>query len=186
MAIVGPDRQPLPEGEVGELAFRGASLFLGHYKDPATTAATRDAAGWFYTGDLGQLDADGYLRILGRSKDVIDRGGVKYDPLEIEELLLAHPRVTQVAIVGLPDPRLGEGEPPTLAELCGYLEAQGIARHKLPERLEILPELPVTPTRKIQKGMLRQLVAEKVRVEVSKSASSTEASASPSPPESGS
>ena len=110
------------------------------------------------------LDAGGNITLTGRAKDVINRGGVKYNPLDIEHLLDAHPRVVQSAIVPVPDPFLGEracafvvpaGDvAPSLGEFCAYLLAQGIAKLKLPERLELIEEMPLTATRKIIKGRL--------------------------------
>ena len=111
------------------------------------------------------MDAAGNVRISGRTKDVINRGGVKYNPLDIELLLDKHPKVAQSAIVPVPDPVLGEkacafivpkpGAAVTLAELCAYLSEHAIAKIKLPERLEIVAEMPMTPTRKIIKGRLK-------------------------------
>jgi non-ribosomal peptide synthetase component E (peptide arylation enzyme) len=169
IAAFDEDRHLLPPGEVGELGFRGASLCLGYFKNPTATEASRDDQGWFFTGDLASVDEPGYLCIAGRKKDVINRASVKFNPLEVEELLMAHPKVQQAAIVAMPDPRLGERAcafvvpgvhgPPTLAELTDFLQAEGIAKYKLPERLELVSELPLTPTRKVQKALLRERVA---------------------------
>jgi cyclohexanecarboxylate-CoA ligase/acyl-CoA synthetase len=115
------------------------------------------------------MDSDGYVRVTGRKKDIIIRGGTNITPLEIEELLLEHPKVAGVAVVGYPDRRLGErvcavvvaaaGEKPTLAELVRFLEAKRIARQKLPERLEFVDELPFTATGKVEKFTLREMIA---------------------------
>ncbi|MEQ8346403.1 MAG: AMP-binding protein [Sneathiellaceae bacterium] len=154
----------LPAGAEGELQFRGPGLFAGYHDNPAANEAAFSADGWFRTGDLAVIDTGGNLCLTGRSKDIINRGGVKFNPLDVERLLDAHPKVAQAAIAPVPDPVLGEracayvvpaGEPPTLEELCAWLTAQGIARTRLPERLEILAEMPMTATRKIIKGRLK-------------------------------
>ncbi|WP_083828649.1 AMP-binding protein [Parafrankia sp. EUN1f] len=164
------------EGAEGEIRVRGATVFHG-YTDPALTAAAFDDDGWFRTGDLGILDADGHLTITGRLKDVIIRKGENISAKEIEDLLFSHPKVGAVAVIGLPDPERGERvcaviEPPaggsaagdptpnssahlTLAEMTEHLRAAGLARHKLPEQLEVVAELPRNATLKILKHILR-------------------------------
>lgn len=154
----------LPPGEVGEIAFRGPTLFLGYYKQPALTAATRNADGWFFTGDLGFVDARGYLHLAGRKKDLINRGGTKIFPNELEDLLHAHPKILRAAVVGMPDYRLGErvcayvelrpGARLTLDELRTDLAAQKVMKHLIPERLEVIEALPLTPTGKVKKAPL--------------------------------
>jgi cyclohexanecarboxylate-CoA ligase len=121
------------------------------------------------------LDADGYVSITGRSKDVIIRGGENISVVEVENLLFGHPKVAGVAIVAMPDPRLQEracafvipkgGDPPTLAEIVAYLDAKQVARQKFPERLEIVAEFPMTPSGKVQKYRLRELVAARLGAE---------------------
>ncbi len=155
---------PVPAGAEGELQSRGPNHFAGYFDNEAANAAAFTADGWFRTGDLAVQDAAGNVALTGRSKDVINRGGVKYNPLDIERLLDAHPGVAQAAIVPVPDPVLGEracafvvpaGEPaPDLAELCSYLQSHGVAKLKLPERLELIEAMPLTATRKIIKGRL--------------------------------
>ena len=155
---------PLPVGEEGELQVRGPSVFPGYFDNPEASAAAFTADGWFRSGDLARQDAAGNVSLTGRLKDVINRGGVKYSPQEVEVLIEQHPAVQQCAIAPVPDERLGEraccyavlnpGAALTLDELCHYLRAQGIARHKLPERLELLDALPLTATRKVIKGRL--------------------------------
>jgi cyclohexanecarboxylate-CoA ligase len=151
-------------GGTGELEVRGPELCLG-YLDPADTAASFTADGWFRTGDLARLGPDRDVTIVGRAKDIVVRGGENISMKEVEDYLAAHPGVADVAIVGVPDDVLGEracafvvprGEAPTLAALAGYLTAQGIARHKLPEYLLVVPELPRTLSGKIQKFRLRE------------------------------
>ena len=152
-------------GEEGELQARGPSVFAGYYENPEATARAFTADGWFRSGDTARMDADGNVTLTGRVKDVINRGGVKYNPQEIELLVERLPGVLQCAIAPIPDERLGEraccyvvlrpGETVTLDDVCAFLLAEGLAKFKLPERLEILEEMPVTPTRKVIKGRLR-------------------------------
>ena len=165
LRILGPDGAVAARDEEGRLQVRADSLFGGYLKRPGLRGL--DAEGWFDTGDLARIDADGYLRITGRSKDIIIRGGENIPVVEIENLLYGHPDVTEVALVAMPDPRLGEracafvvardGASPTLADICGYLSAQGTATQYLPERLELVDAMPRTLTGKIQKFKLREL-----------------------------
>ena len=107
VAVVDDDDRPLPAGERGEVVIRGHNVMKGYYKRPAETAeALRD--GWFHTGDIGVLDADGYLSIVDRKKDMILRGGINVYPREVEDVLMTHPAVSLAAVVGVPDDRLGE------------------------------------------------------------------------------
>lgn len=169
--IAGTDGETLPAGEEGELQVRGSLLFPGYYDNDEANAQAFTADGWFRSGDLASRDASGNVRITGRIKDVINRGGVKYNPRDIEDLLDAHPDVLQAAIVPVPDPVLGEraccvivprgGRAPTLESLCAWLLEQGVARTKLPERLEVVAEMPLTPTRKIIKGRLLEVIAQR-------------------------
>jgi non-ribosomal peptide synthetase component E (peptide arylation enzyme) len=169
IVILDDDGNPAPAGQEGEICCRGAQIMLGYLGDPELTAETIDEGGFCHSGDLGRMDSDGYVRVTGRKKDIIIRGGTNITPLEIEELLLEHPKVAQVAVVGYPDHRLGEkvcamvvpadSEKPTLAELVEFLEARQIARQKLPERLECVDELPITATGKVEKFRLREMIA---------------------------
>jgi len=162
--IASPDGNELPTGREGELQVRGSLLFPGYYDNAEANASAFTTDGWFRSGDLATQDAAGNVRITGRIKEVINRGGVKYNPRDIEDLLDAHPDVMQAAIVPMPDPVLGEkaccfivargATPPTLEALCAWLTDRGIAKNKLPERLEVVAEMPLTPTRKIIKGRL--------------------------------
>jgi cyclohexanecarboxylate-CoA ligase/acyl-CoA synthetase len=140
---------------------------LGYCGDPERTATTfRD--GWCHSGDLGRMTDDGYLRVSGRLKDIIIRGGSNISAREIEEHLLAHPAVKDVAVVAMPDRILGErtcafvvpaGEPPTLYSLCRFLrDERRISVTKLPERLELIDALPTTATGKVQKFVLRDRI----------------------------
>jgi cyclohexanecarboxylate-CoA ligase len=172
LRIVDGEGRAQAPGLDGELLVRGPSQFVGYFKRPDFTRESHTADGWFRTGDRGRLDPDGYLSITGRSKDLIIRGGENIPVVEVENVLFTHPKVAGVAVVGMPDSRLGEracafvipreGAAPTLAELVAWLDAHQLARQKFPERLEIVSEFPMTPSGKVQKFRLRQLVAEKL------------------------
>ena len=172
LCVVDGAGAALPVGGEGDLLVRGSAQFGGYFQRPADTAEAHTPDGWFKTGDRAVLDADGYVSITGRSKDLIIRGGENIPVAEVENALFAHPKIQGVAVVAMPDPRLAEracafvipnaGEPPTLPELAAYLDAQGLAKHKFPERLELLTEFPMTPSGKIQKYRLRELIAEKL------------------------
>ena len=155
----------VPRGAQGELQACGPSVFAGYFENPEATAAAFTADGWFRSGDTARMDAAGNVTLTGRLKDLINRGGVKYNPQEVELLVESLPAVVQCAIAPVPDERLGEraccyvvprpGETVTLEAVCDFLLGKGIAKFKLPERLEILDEMPLTPTRKVIKGRLR-------------------------------
>jgi cyclohexanecarboxylate-CoA ligase len=161
---------PLGPGEEGRLLARACSMFGGYLERPDLRGL--DAEGWFDTGDLARLDAEGYLRITGRSKDIIIRGGENIPVVEVENLIFGHPDVAEVAVVAMPDPRLGEracafvvtrgGVGLTLAGLNAHLTERGTARTYLPERLEVVDALPRTPSGKIQKFKLREQLADAV------------------------
>jgi acyl-CoA synthetase len=160
----------LPPGEVGEEWSRGPNTFLGYLGEPELTAKDLDANGWYHSGDLARQLPDGSIRIAGRLKDIIVRGGQNISVREVEDYLAAHPAVHSLAVVGIPHPRLGEtgcavvvtkpGHTVTLPELTEFLLAKGVARFKLPERLEIWPSLPSNPSGKIQKFLIRKSLAE--------------------------
>ena len=162
--VVGPGDAELATGEEGELHVRGPLLFPGYFDHPEANREAFSADGWFRTSDLAVVDAEGNVAITGRCKDVINRGGVKYNPRDIEDLLAAHPRVDMAAIVPVPDPVLGEracccitaagDPPPTLEDLCAYLDESGVSKTRWPERLEVVDAMPLTATRKIIKGRL--------------------------------
>ena len=162
--VVDHDGTALATGETGKLLVRGSSLFAGYLKRPHLNAT--DADGWFDTGDLAYLDAEGYVRINGRSKDLIIRGGENIPVMEVENLLYKHPAVAMVAIVGYPDARLGEkacafittkpGQAITLEEIGRYLSEQKVTKQYHPERLELMTDLPKTPSGKLQKFKLRE------------------------------
>jgi len=158
--------EALPAGEAGRLLVRSCSNFGGYLKRAQWNAS--DAEGWFDTGDLARMDAQGYIRITGRSKDVIIRGGENIPVVEIESLLYRHPAVAMAAIVAYPDERLGEracavvvakpGQALQMAEMVGYLKEQKVALQYIPEKLVVLDAMPTTPSGKIQKFKLRQQV----------------------------
>ena len=164
LRVARDDGSVAPPGEEGELQVRGASVFAGYLNDPEATRAAFTADGWFRTGDLATMDAAGNTRLAGRTKDVINRGGIKFNPLDVETLLLTHPAIDQAAVVPMPDPVLGEkaclfvtlkpGATLALAEVTGWLDAAQVSKLKWPERLEIVDAMPLTPTRKIIKGQL--------------------------------
>jgi len=162
---VDTDNHEVPVGEPGELCVRGETVMRGYLDDPDATAAAFDADGFLHTGDLGTIDADGYLRIVGRIKDMFIVGGFNAYPAEIENLLLAHPRVAQAAVIGIPDERLGEvgmaflvlgdGEPVTADDIVGWSRDR-MANFKVPRRVEFVDELPINATGKVVKDELRQ------------------------------
>ncbi len=163
--IVDSSGRELPPGRIGTLQVRGASLFAGYLKRPQLYRL--DEHGWFDSGDLARMDAEGYIRICGRSKDVIIRGGENIPVVEIEAALYRIPTVVDAALVAMPDPRLQEracafvtlrhGEHLDLEALCRHLAQEGFSKHFWPERLEVLAEMPRTATGKIQKFVLRDL-----------------------------
>ena len=152
--------------EPGEVLVRGQTVMRGYLDDPEATAAALDADGWLHTGDLGTLDADGYLRIVGRIKDMFIVGGFNAYPAEIENLLLRHPRISQAAVVGVPDARLGEvGAAFVVLDLGPILDESAIiewardamANYKVPRSVVFLDELPVNATGKVVKDELRAM-----------------------------
>jgi cyclohexanecarboxylate-CoA ligase len=170
--IVGDDGQPLPPGEVGSVVVNGPSRFLGFYSNDDLTRESLTDWGGYRTGDLGVLDEDGHFVYVGRSKDIIRRGGVTIVPAEVEPVILHHPAVHDVAIVPLPDDRLGERacaaiiakrghSAPTLAELQEFLAAEGVAKYTWPESVEVFEEFPRTPSLKVVKNDVVKLILER-------------------------
>jgi len=163
--VVDPAGRTVATGEEGQLQVRGCSNFVGYLKRPGLAGV--DAEGWFDTGDVARMDADGYIRIAGRSKDIIIRGGENIPVVEIEDMLFKHPSVATVAIVGFPDDRLGEracayvvprpGATLSFEEMVAWLKDQKTAVQYIPERLEIVDDVPRTPSGKIQKFRLREM-----------------------------
>ena len=160
--------RPVSQGTVGEIQCFGPSVMLGYYNNEEANARAFAADGFFRTGDLGVFEEGGLLRIAGRKKEMIIRGGANIYPREIEEVLFEHPSVADCAIVGVPHPRLGEtaiacvvlraGAKLEFDDMTAFL-APRVARYKLPERLVIVEELPRTPTGKVQKGALATMIA---------------------------
>ena len=183
LRVVGEDGSDVPTGIEGELLVRGQSQFVGYFKRPVFTAEAHTADGWFKTGDRATLDRDGYISITGRSKDLIIRGGENIPVVEVENVLYTHPKISGVAIVAIADSRLveracavvipREGQSITLPEISAFLERQQLAKHKFPERLEIVDEFPMTPSGKVQKYRLRQLVAERIAAQAARAAPSS-------------
>lgn len=169
LRLIDADGSDVPFGAEGEIAGVGPGIHLGYHQNPAANREAFTADGWFRTGDLGVFaDEQGYVRIVGRSKEIINRGGKKFFPREVEEILYTHPKVLHAAMVGISDPRLGERNclcvipkpgagTPTLEEFVEFLRGE-LANYKLPERLEIFEELPFTPTGKLQRFVLTDLV----------------------------
>jgi acyl-CoA synthetase (AMP-forming)/AMP-acid ligase II len=170
LQVVDDKGNNVAPGQEGEVWARGPFTPICYLSGPELDRRYRTADGWVKTGDLGVMDADGYLRIVGRLKDVVIRGGYNISPVEIEEHISAHPAVAMAACVGTPDERLGErivavlvlragGAAPTVASLGEFLLARGLAKNKLPERIVIVAELPVNPVGKVLKRVLRQQLA---------------------------
>jgi cyclohexanecarboxylate-CoA ligase len=164
--IVDESESDAPAGAVGDVLVRGPELFIG-YLDTSLNDDAFTASGWFRTGDIGRLGADGYLEITGRRKDIIIRGGENISVKEIEDHLFGHPMIGDVAVVASPDPVLGErvcavvvptpGQTITLSDITEWLGAAKFAKQKLPERLIVLGELPRTASGKVQRFKLREL-----------------------------
>jgi acyl-CoA synthetase (AMP-forming)/AMP-acid ligase II len=175
LAVVDADGNEVPRGVEGDLAYRGPSLMLGYYDDPDETALLYTPEQFSRSGDLGTMDDDGFIRVSGRLKDIIIRGGLNISSREVEDLLSGHPAVRAIAVVGMPDPRVGEkscafvvltdGADLTLRDVSSYLDEKKVAIQKHPERLEIVDSLPMTAVGKVRKNVLRDLIAEKLRVE---------------------
>jgi acyl-CoA synthetase len=157
-------RRPLPPGELGELRLRCPEQMMG-YTDAALDAEQVDADGWFYTGDVGRVDAAGWITMTGRLKDLVNRGGEKFSAQDIEHAISSHPAVGSVAVTGLPDERLGEcvaafvvlrpgAAWPGRQALLDHLEAQRLARQKFPTVWRVVEELPMTMSGKVQKNRL--------------------------------
>jgi fatty-acyl-CoA synthase len=168
--VVDLDGNTLPRGQTGELCTRGYSVMLGYWDDPEKTAEAIDAEGWMHTGDLAVIDEAGYGNIVGRIKDMVIRGGENVYPREVEEYLYRHPKVEDVTVVGVPDPRFGEelcawirlkpGEAATEAEFIEFCRGQ-IAHYKIPRYLRFVDAFPMTVTGKVQKFLIRdQMIAD--------------------------
>lgn len=170
--LVDDDDREVPFGEVGELCVRGPYTLRGYYGVPEHNARAFTADGFYRSGDLMRQHPSGAYMVEGRKKDVINRGGEKISAEEVENLILMHPAVQNVACVAMPDPNLGEkmcayvilrdGQTLTFEDLLAHLEAQEVARFKLPERLEVVDEFPLSPFGKVSKKTLVEMITEKL------------------------
>lgn len=163
--IVDTEGRIVPRGAVGELCTRGYCVMLGYWDEPERTAEAIDAARWMHTGDLATIDAEGYCNIVGRIKDMVIRGGENIYPREVEEFLFRHPKVAEVQVIGVPDPRMVEelcawirlkpGESATEEEIRDFCRGQ-IAHYKIPKHIRFVEEFPMTVTGKVQKFLMRE------------------------------
>lgn len=173
--IVDDRGETVPLGQEGEVLFRGPDMTIAYYNNPDETRKSFDSDCFFHTGDMAVLDEAGNLRLIGRKKDMILRGAENISPLEIEGLLLQHPKVAGVAVIGIPDPRLGEkacacikprpGADISFEEMTTFLKNNGLASFKLPERLELIEEFPLTAMSKIYKKGLKEQIISKLKTE---------------------
>jgi fatty-acyl-CoA synthase len=163
--IIDADGRTVPRGVTGELLTRGYSVMSGYWEDPERTAEAIDAAGWMHTGDLATLDDEGYCNIVGRLKDMIIRGGENIYAREIEEFLYRHPKIMDVAVVGVPDAKYGEevcavirlreGVVCDADEITAFCRGQ-IAHYKVPRYVRFVTAFPTTVTGKVQKFLMRE------------------------------
>ena len=161
----------VPRGETGEFCTRGYSVMTGYWEDPERTAEALDGDGWMHTGDLATIDEDGYARIVGRTKDMVIRGGENIYPREVEEYLYGHPAIADVQVIGIPDERYGEelmawvvlkpGAELDLEGLRAFCDGR-IARYKVPRHLKLVDEFPMTITGKVQKFRMREAAIEEL------------------------
>jgi fatty-acyl-CoA synthase len=171
--IIDAEGRTTPRGVPGEVCTRGYSVMPGYWNDPERTAECLDAEGWMHTGDIGVVDEAGYGNIVGRIKDMVIRGGENLFPREIEEFLHRHPKVADVQVVGVPDPRFGEelcawiqlqsGQNADEAEIRAFCDGQ-IAHHKIPRHIRFVADYPMTVTGKVQKFLIRQAMIEELEL----------------------
>ncbi|MEM6628410.1 MAG: AMP-binding protein [Bacteroidota bacterium] len=165
--IIDPETgQTVPRGVPGELCTRGYCVMLGYWNDPERTQQAIDSARWMHTGDLATMDEEGYVNIVGRIKDMVIRGGENIYPREIEEYLYSHPKISDVQVIGVPDPKYGEevmawiklreGEESSLEEIKAFCEGK-IAHYKIPRYVKFTPDFPMTVTGKIRKVEMREV-----------------------------
>ncbi|MBV8888901.1 MAG: AMP-binding protein [Alphaproteobacteria bacterium] len=168
--IADAEGRVVPRDTPGELLTRGYPVMLGYWEDPERTAEAIDSAGWMHTGDLATIDDEGYCNIVGRIKDMVIRGGENVYPREIEEFLYRHPKIQDVQVIGVPDPRYGEelcawvrlreGTTATAQEIRAFCDGQ-IAHYKIPRHIKFVDGFPMTVTGKVQKFLMReQMIAE--------------------------
>jgi non-ribosomal peptide synthetase component E (peptide arylation enzyme) len=170
--IVDDGGRPVPVGTVGNVVVNGPSRFLAFLNNPELTRTSLDDSGGYRTGDLGTLDEEGHFTFVGRSKDIIRRGGVTILPAELEPVILRHPAVHEVAVVALPDERMGEracaaiipkdgATAPTLEALQVFLDQAGVAKYTWPESVEPFETFPRTPSLKVVKRDVVELIIER-------------------------
>ena len=172
LSVLDDDDQPVPPGEVGHVCLRSGAVMSGYWHDREATAAAFTADGCVRTGDLGLVDEKGRLRLAGRSKEMYVRGGYNVYPMEVEAVMAEHPAVAGVAVVGRPDPVMGEigvavvvpvaAASPSLDDLRRFAEGR-LASHKLPEDLVLVDALPLTAMEKVDRRALAALVGDSVR-----------------------
>ena len=177
--IVDAEGKAVPRGETGEFCTRGYSVMKGYWNDAEKTREAIDDGGWMHTGDLATMDAEGYVNIVGRLKDMVIRGGENVYPREIEEFLYRHPKIQDVQVIGVPDPRYGEeicawiklhgGQTATAEEIREFCKGE-IAHYKIPRYIEFVAEFPMTITGKIQKFVMREQTIEKLGLKAEKTA----------------
>lgn len=175
LRIADENDAEVPKGTVGEIQLRGPFCSSGYYNDPELTRKAWTADGWFKTGDLGLIDENDNLVPVGRKKDMIIRGGENIYPVEIENILITHPKIANVAIVGMPDPTMGErccayvvlkqGEQFSLSEMVDFLKQNKVTSFKIPERLEVVDELPMVGETKVDRIKLQRDIAEKLKAQ---------------------
>ena len=169
--IIDPSTgETLPRGEAGEFCTRGYSVMLGYWNQPDKTAEAIDESGWMHTGDIGVMDADGYVQITGRIKDMVIRGGENIYPREVEEFLYTHPDILDAQVIGVPDPKYGEelmawvrlkpGCPDLTADALREFATGKLARHKIPRYVHVVDEFPMTVTGKVRKVDMRESAIE--------------------------
>jgi len=173
LLICDDNGHPVEPGQPGEILVRGPNRFLGYYRAPDLNEESISEEGFFRTGDIGYTNESGYMTFLSRCKDIIRRGGVTITPSEIEEAIRSHPQVSDVAVIGLPDERLGEracaclitrdGSSMSLEGITEFLEERGTARYLWPESVQMCTEFPRTPSLKVQKNQLKQQILDQIR-----------------------
>ncbi len=177
ITIVDGARNPVAPGVQGEEASRGPNVFVGYLNDPEQTDAVLDNEGWFYSGDLAYIDEEGRLRINGRKKEIVVRGGENISAREVDEASSAWPGIIDQATIGAPDARMGEriclfavanptyGSEPKLEELLSFLKEHGVSKRLWPERLELVDEIPHTATGKVQRYKLAEELKRRMKAE---------------------
>ncbi|EHH6602359.1 medium-chain fatty-acid--CoA ligase [Escherichia coli] len=175
--VVDDARKTLPPGCEGEEASRGPNLFMGYFDEPELTARALDEEGWYYSGDLCRMDEAGYIKITGRKKDIIVRGGENISSREVEDILLQHPKIHDACVVAMPDERLGERscayvvlKAPhhslSLEEVVAFFSRKRVAKYKYPEHIVVIEKLPRTASGKIQKFLLRKDIMRRLTQDV--------------------